>query len=305
MSQAVAIRQQFDNEQLALIQATVAKGTTPEEFRLFVEVCKYHRLNPFARQIYAVVRNGKSGRQLTIQTSIEGYRLLAERSGKYAGQLGPQWAGKDGEWRDVWLEDSPPVAARVGVLRKDFAQPVWGVAKYKAFYVDSNPLWSKMPDHMLAIRAEAIALRKAFPAEMSGIYTKEEMEQADDEVSLPTVTVEASVEQETHLNGQEHVGVSAHPSHNGKAISRPSQSVTEASKPDIKTRFQALYQKAGKLNLFEYVPGDPKATSANFFKLVSEIVHANVTSSGQMTPSRLDDIEAYITSKDGPAAEAA
>jgi phage recombination protein Bet len=178
---------QFNPEQLALVKNTVAKNTTDPEFRLFIEVCKYHGLNPFARQIYAVVRTGeRSGRQMTIQTSIDGYRLLAERSGKYAGQTGPEWCGEDGIWKDVWLSDKAPSAARIGVLRKDFSQPTWGIAKYKS-YAQTSPLWTKMPDVMLAKCAESLALRKAFPAEMSGIYTKEEMEQADDD--LPTVAV--------------------------------------------------------------------------------------------------------------------
>lgn len=181
-------RQQFNEEQLALVRTTVAKGTTPDQFKLFIEVCKHYGLNPFARQIYAVVRQG----QMTIQTSIDGYRLLAERSGKYAGQIGPQWCGKEGQWVDVWLADEPPVAARIGVLRKDFAQPVWGVAKYKSYMQPSSPLWAKMPDTMLAKCAESLALRKAFPAEMAGIYTKEEMDQAD--TTLPTVEPTEAVE---------------------------------------------------------------------------------------------------------------
>ena len=172
---------QFNPDQTRLIHETVAKGTTDAQFRLFLEVCRYHGLNPFARQIYAVVRSG----QMTIQTSIDGYRLLAERSGKYAGQSGPQWCGDDGVWLDVWLKDTPPAAARIGVLRKDFSQPTWGVAKYKSYVQATSPLWSKMPDVMLAKCAESLALRKAFPAEMSGIYTKEEMDQADSD--LPTV----------------------------------------------------------------------------------------------------------------------
>jgi phage recombination protein Bet len=187
MTQAVA---QFNDTQMRLIRETVAKGTNEAEFRLFIEVCQYHRLNPFARQIYAVVRDGFQGRQMSIQTSIDGYRLLAERSGKYAGQDGPQWCGEDGEWKDVWLSDKPPVAARVGVLRNDFKMPVWGVAKYKSYVQtkkagEPTTMWAKMPDVMLAKCAESLALRKAFPAEMSGIYTREEMEQADND--LPTV----------------------------------------------------------------------------------------------------------------------
>lgn len=185
--------QVFNPEQLAVIKATVAKGTTNEEFKLFIEVCKYHGLNPFARQIYAIVRSSQDGsRNLCIQTSIDGYRLLAERTGKYAGQIGPQWCGEDEEWKDVWLKKQPPTAARVGVLRKDFDQPTWGIAKFDS-YVSTGPLWRKMPDVMLAKCAEALALRKAFPAEMSGIYTKEEMDQADDlpAVERSTTTVES------------------------------------------------------------------------------------------------------------------
>ncbi len=164
MTQALMTVQQFNDEQLTLIRQTVAKGTTPEQFKLFVEVCKYHGLNPFARQIYAVVRNSKQTdgsyeKQMSIQTSIDGYRLLAERSGKYAGQIGPQWCDTDGEWKDVWLSDKPPAAARIGVLRKDFEQPTWGVAKFKS-YAQTTPLWTKMPDVMLAKCAESLALRK-------------------------------------------------------------------------------------------------------------------------------------------------
>lgn len=185
-------QQQFDNQQLDLIRKTVAKGTTPEQFMLFIEVCKHYRLNPMARQIYAVVRGG----QMTIQTSIDGFRLMAERSGKYAGQLGPQWCGLDGEWVDVWLKPEPPAAARVGIVRSDFEHPIWGVARYSS-YAQSSPIWSKMPDVMLAKCAESLGFRRAFPAEMSGLYTSEEMAQADHETAVPAYSIQEQEEDET------------------------------------------------------------------------------------------------------------
>lgn len=209
-TQAVA---QFNPDQLRLVRETVAKGTTEAQFNLFIEVCKYHGLNPFARQIYAVVRAG----QMTIQTSIDGYRLLAERSGKYAGQIGPEWCGDDGKWVDVWLADKPPTAARIGVMRKDFPQATWGVAKFKSYAQPNGPMWQKMPDVMLAKCAESLALRKAFPAEMSGIYTKEEMEQADNE--LPTVALNHSAPT---------VEATAQPARNHVAPTQPSVRVEPA-----------------------------------------------------------------------------
>ncbi len=224
---AVATAPQFTTEQLSIIKATVARDTNNAEFRLFIEVCKYHNLNPFARQIYAVVRNaGNDKRQLCIQTSIDGYRLLAERSGKYAGQTGPQWCGQDGEWKDVWLSDTPPAAARISVFRKDFTQPIWGVAKYKS-YAQSTPIWAKMPDVMLAKCAESLALRKAFPAEMSGIYTKEEMDQASDD--LPTIDHSTTI-------------VEA----NEQSVSERKEARNTEQDPTIKVAILGLYQPVAK-----------------------------------------------------------
>lgn len=184
MSQALTVQQDFSRDQLKVIKATVAKATTMEQFLFFIEVCKHTGLSPFARQIYAVVR----GSDMTIQVSIDGYRVLAERTGKYAGQIGPEWCDETGEWKDVWLSSTPPVAARVGVLRRDFEKPIWGVARHAAYEQASSPLWRKMPDVMLAKCAESLALRKAFPAQLSGLYTGEEMAQADGPLSTPVVT---------------------------------------------------------------------------------------------------------------------
>lgn len=185
---AMALPEKWFRSQIDTLKDLIAKDCTDQELSLFAKVCKMRGLNPFSRQIYAV----QVGDKMTIQVGIDGLRLIAQRSGEYEGQTAPQWCGEDGVWVDVWLKDEAPAAARVGVYRKGFREPVWGIATYSSycstFYHkksgENRPTatWKRMPEVMLAKCAEALALRKAFPQETEGLYTPEEMEQATNPV---------------------------------------------------------------------------------------------------------------------------
>jgi phage recombination protein Bet len=167
-------------EQTQLIATTIAPGCSSDELRLFAYACQRTGLDPFSKQIYAIRRSGR----MTIQAGIDGLRAIAERTGELDGSH-TEWCGDDGQWSDVWISSKPPAAAKTTIWRKGSSHPFTGVARF-ADYNAGQGLWSKMPAAMIAKCSEALALRKAFPANLSGVYSTDEMEQA--EVQPVTVT---------------------------------------------------------------------------------------------------------------------
>lgn len=193
-----AVINAYSREELDLIKKTVAAGTSDLEFQLFVTIAQTTGLSPLHRQIYAIMRNekqqdGSYKKRMTIQTGIDGYRLIASRTRQLAGI----------DDADYDTEDAPhPKWARVTVWRMVGGQrcPFTAKARWDE-YVQTNKdgksqgLWAKMPYLMLAKVAEALALRKAFPAELSSVYTHQEMAQANG----PDQPVWATAEQITAL----------------------------------------------------------------------------------------------------------
>jgi phage recombination protein Bet len=184
---ATELSKQYDTftpEQVQLIHKTLMPpGAGYDQMALFLHQCARTGLDPLAKQIYALNVGGK----LSVQVGIDGFRSIAERTGEMDGRDGPYWCGPDGQWSDVWLDGNPPAAARVTIYRKGQTHGYTATALWSE-YGKHTGVWKTMPALMLAKCAEALALRQAFPADLSGLYTPDEMAQADTEKTKARMT---------------------------------------------------------------------------------------------------------------------
>jgi len=176
--------------QVALIKNTIAKGASDDELRLFIQVCKGAQLNPFLKQVHLVPRwDSKTGREVrAIQVSIDGFRSIAESSGAYAGNEDPIFDGEQEiEYGKEKRKITIPNSAKVTVYKIVDGQryPFTATARWTEYYPGEKMgfQWHIRPYLMLGKCAEALALRKAFPTLLSGMYAQEEMNRGSEQES--------------------------------------------------------------------------------------------------------------------------
>jgi phage recombination protein Bet len=274
-------------EQVDLLQKTICKDHTPDQIELFVQYCQAKGLDPFGREVYSIIRQGRP----TFQMGIDGLRGKAEETGEYNGQE-TAWCSEDGKWVDVWVSGLPPFAARVSVFRRGIDKPFVGIALWTEYKPSDNDfIWKKMPSNQLAKCAEAIALRKAFPRKLGGLYAAEEMEQADKGTKMPKIAMpkpkavkeppEAEIVESSPVSGppegpiefseppigykgrdkEEHEAA-----HAAQAPTRTKEEIEKALKPPVSKYFAMLHASARKAK----VPDEAmKAAIQEMFKLES------------------------------------
>lgn len=170
----------FDNSKLDLLKSTICKGSNDQEFELFLHACQRTGLDPFMKQIYAVKRWDSTLKResMTIQTGIDGYRLIAERTGKYSPGREPTYQ----------YDGNGNIVSSTAYIKKQTSDGTWHEVAATAFFNEYaqrtkegnlSRFWKQLGHAMIAKCAEALALRKAFPGDLSGLYTKEEMMQAE------------------------------------------------------------------------------------------------------------------------------
>lgn len=218
----------FSPKQLELIRRTVAADLNADEFDMFISIARNNGLDPFKKQIYAIVYNKDKPdrRKVSFITGIGGYRSIAQRSGLYrpdedaprivksddlkdpaTNPLGIEYAevtvnryGPDGKWypitgRAYWSEYAP--------LKEEWRQDETGKRKPSGvFILDTSGNWGKMPHIMLAKCAEADALRKGWPEDLGSLYVDAEMDRA----TTLDLTATEVVEQERTARRQAALG---------------------------------------------------------------------------------------------------
>ena len=202
----------FEDQQLRALRAAFPDlvEASPAQLGIFFHYCKASGLDPFGRQIYMIKRKSRGEIRWTIQTGIDGYRLIARRAADRAGESITYedfvWYDADGGEHLVWLREEQPAACRVVVWRgesrfpavahwREYAPKVWD---YEAQEYKLGGLWPQMPASQLSKVAEALALRRACPADLSGLHVDEEMHAADAAESRERVKEAATRLRSTH-----------------------------------------------------------------------------------------------------------
>lgn len=215
---------EMSGKQLDLIRRTVASDCNVTEFDLFCEVARRVGLDPFRKQIYAVVYNKDSDkRKMAIITGIDGFRAVADRSGKYRPdenepQIFYDETLKDPQTNPLGIERAVVTVHKFGPDGQWY--PLKGVAHWSefaplkeiwAFDKEANKKrpsgvfelpegnWRKMARVMICKCAEAQAIRKGWPEDLSGIYAPEEMERASIDATASEMAEAAAVEDRLKL----------------------------------------------------------------------------------------------------------
>ena len=190
-------------DQLELVKRTIAPDATDAELQLFLHDCARRGVHPLDKAIYYSKIEGK----YTPITSIDYMRSQAAATGEMAGSEDPIFG----------VDDADHVgAATVTVYRITQGQrfAYTATARWAEYYPGEGKrgvMWRKMPHTMLGKCAEALALRKAFPQQLGGLHTREELDQAerleplprgrDRTGQTPAVVVDTTTGEETLASG--------------------------------------------------------------------------------------------------------
>lgn len=169
---------------------------TDQEVAMFINLCKYQHLNPFTKEAY-LIKYGSS--PATIVTGKEAFQKRAMRNPRFEGyQAGVIIAKKDSDGNATEFEyrtgalalgNEMLVGGWAKVFVEGYREPIEAAITYREYVGkknngEVNQQWSTRPATMLRKVALVQALREAFPEDLGGLYSSEEVAIGLDEVPI-------------------------------------------------------------------------------------------------------------------------
>lgn len=159
------------------------KGNLPQDADImkFMMLCKARELDPWVGDAYLVGYETKNdGPQWSLITAAQALLKRAEISPEYNGMESGvivENAEKVVEYRqgDMVFNGENLIGGWAKVFRRDHEHPAYDSLRLDT-YSTGKSRWEKDPAGMIVKCAEASALRKSFPTQLGGLYSREEME---------------------------------------------------------------------------------------------------------------------------------
>lgn len=231
MGQVVRITERFTPPQVGLIQR-MNPDCSPDEFDVFLHTAASLGLDPLKKQIYCFVfsKDNPAKRRMSLIVGIDGFRAIADRSGNYRPDdrapryvIDPAAIDKDknplglisaevtvykrvhGDWWPVtavayWDELAPLIEG--GSWTENEQGKSYFKKDGKVMLDPKKDNWRRMGRVMLAKCAEAQAIRRGWPEDLSAIHTDEEIDRAKTlDLTATEIAEAAAVERRLEMIG--------------------------------------------------------------------------------------------------------
>jgi len=167
---------------------------TDKEIKLFLELCKFQKINPFVGEAYAI----KFGSEFQMVIGYDTYKRRAEENPTYAGRKSGITVLRNTEVIQKEGTCLYPGETLVGgwcrVFRKigDRIDETFKEVGLKE-YDKGQANWKTRPCTMIEKVAVSQALRNAFPTDYVGLYTAEEFSQDEANVERTAITCDGDI----------------------------------------------------------------------------------------------------------------
>lgn len=195
-SQELTVKFEIDGQEIKLTPRIVQEyivGTeakiTNQEFKLFTELCKVRKLNPFLREAYLIKYSDKQPAQIVVgkDAILKRAVLNPNYDGIESGIIVQKEDGSIEERQGTFrLGNEQLVGGWARVFRKDWSHPIYASVSFsevaqKTSSGSYNSNWSNKGATMVEKVAKVRALRETFVEDLGGMYEAEEVQQ-----ELPT-----------------------------------------------------------------------------------------------------------------------